>query len=173
MRDCYGRVVYSHKTHEKCADILLSRLSTIKLWQIILSSITTAGFLAAIFGAGPAGAAIGVVVSTALLVLNAYTKNYDLGALAQKHRQAAADLWLLREKYLALITDLRIGKESLEKISARRDAILEDLHGVYSGAPSTTFAAYKKAQKALQEQEDMTFSDAEIDAFLPKELRNG
>ena len=22
LRECYGRVVYSHKTHEKCADIL-------------------------------------------------------------------------------------------------------------------------------------------------------
>ena len=173
VRDCYGRVVYSHKTHEKCADILLSRLSTIKLWQIVLSSITTAGFIAAIFGAGPVGAVIGVVVSTTLLVLTAYTKNYDLGELAQKHRQAAADLWLLREKYLALITDLRVGKESLEKISARRDAILEDLHAVYSGAPSTMFAAYKKAQEALQQQEDMTFSDVEIDAFLPKELNRG
>lgn len=173
VRDCYGRVVYSHKTHEKCADILLSRLSTIKLWQIILSSITTAGFIAAVFGVGPFGAVIGVIVSTTLLVLNAYTKNYDLGELAQKHRQAAADLWLLREKYLALITDLRVGKESLEKISARRDAILEDLHVVYSGAPSTTFAAYTKAQEALQQQEDMTFSDAEIDAFLPKELKKG
>lgn len=172
-RECYGRVVYSHKTHEKCADILLVRLSSIKLWQIILSSITTAGFLAAILGAGPVGATVGVVVSTALLVLNAYTKNYDLGALAQKHRQAAADLWLIREKYLALITDLRIGKESLEKVSARRDALLEDLHGAYSGAPSTNFAAYTTAQKALQEQEEMTFSDEEINAFLPKELKKG
>jgi hypothetical protein len=166
-------VVYSHKTHEKCADILLVRLSSIKLWQIILSSITTAGFLAAILGAGPVGATVGVVVSTALLVLNAYTKNYDLGALAQKHRQAAADLWLIREKYLALITDLRIGKESLEKVSTRRDALLGDLHGAYSGAPSTNVAAYRNAQEALQEQEEMTFSDEEIDAFLPKELKKG
>ncbi|MEH0992030.1 hypothetical protein V7J87_28835, partial [Klebsiella pneumoniae] len=23
IRECYGRVVYSHKTHEKCADILI------------------------------------------------------------------------------------------------------------------------------------------------------
>ena len=171
VRECYGRVVYSHKTHEKCADILLSRLSTIKLWQIILSSITTAGFIAAIFGAGAIGAVIGVLVSTTLLVLNAYTKNYDLGELAQKHRQAAADLWLIREKYLALITDLRVGKESLEKITSRRDELLEDLHGVYSGAPSTTYQAYKKAQEALQQYEEMTFSDDEIDALLPMELR--
>jgi len=171
VRDCYGRVVYTHKTHEKCADILLSRLSTIKLWQIILSSVTTAGFVAAIFGAGPVGAVIGVVVSTTLLVLNAYTKSYDLGELAQKHRQAAADLWLIRERYLALITDLRVGKDSLEKITSRRDELLEDLHGVYSGAPSTTYQAYKKAQEALQKYEEMTFSDAEIDALLPRELK--
>src|SRR5256885_6285766 len=93
LRESYGRVVYSHKTHEKCADILLSRLSRIKLWQIILSAITTAGFIAAVSGAGKLGAAVGILVSTALLVLNAYTKSYDLGELAQKHKQVANDLW--------------------------------------------------------------------------------
>ena len=92
---------------------------------------------------------------------------------AQKHRQAAADLWLIREKYLAFITDLRVGKESLERITARRDALIENLHGVYSGAPSTTDRAYKKAQAALQQYEEMTFSDAEIDALLPSEIRKG
>ena len=171
LRECYGRVVYSHKTHEKCADILLERLGKIKLWQIVLSSITTVGFITAIFGAGPVGAVIGVVVSTILLVLNAYTKNHDLGELAQKHRRAAADLWLIREKYLALITDLRVGEEALKKITNRRDALLNDLHGVYLGAPSTTYQAYKQAQEALQQYEEMTFSDDEIDALLPQELR--
>ncbi len=75
------------------------------------------------------GAVIGVIVSTTLLVLNAYTKSYDIGEFAQKHRRAAADLWLIREKYLALITDLRVGKESIENICERLDAILEELHG--------------------------------------------
>ena len=171
VRECYGRVVYSHKTHEKCADILLTRLGRIKLLQIVLSSMTTAGFIAMIFGVGSVGAVICVVISTTLLVLNAYTKNHDLGELAQKHRQAAADLWLIREKYLALVTDLRVGEESLAKITNRRDALLEDLHGVYLGAPSTTYQAYKKAQKALQQLDEMTFSDAEIDALLPSSLR--
>lgn len=171
LRECYGRVVYSHKTHEKCADILLSRLSNIKLWQIILSSITTAGFIGVILGAGVAGAVVGAVVATTLLVLNAYTKNYDLGELAQKHRQAAAELWLLREKYLALITDLRVGTEPFETLTKRRDDILDDLHAVYTGAPSTTCKAYKKAQDAIQQHEEMSFSDEEIDALLPSELR--
>jgi hypothetical protein len=171
LRECFGRVVYSHKTHEKCADILLSRLAKIKLWQIALSAITTGGFVASIFGAGNIGSAIGIAVSTALLVLNAYTKNYDLGELAQKHKQAANGLWLIREQYLSLITDLRMGEKPLEALQQTRDKLVEDLHSVYSGAPSTTFQAYKKAQEALKKFEDMTFSDEEIDAFLPKELK--
>jgi len=137
LRECFGRVVYSHKTHEKCAEILLSRLSQIKLWQIILSAITTGGFIAAVLGAGKIGALVGILVSTALLVLNAYTKNYDLGELSQKHRRAAADLWINREKYLSLITDLRMGEKPIETLQGERDHLLEELHSVYSGAPST------------------------------------
>lgn len=173
LRECFGRVVYSHKTHEKCADILLARLSQIKLWQIILSAVTTGGFIAAVFGAGKIGALVGVLVSTILLALNAYTKNYDLGELSQKHRQAAADLWIIREKYLSIITDLRMGEKPIETLQKERDDLLAELHSVYSGAPSTTYQAYKKAQEALKQLEDMTFSDEEIDAFLPKELKKG
>ncbi len=171
LRECYGRVVYSHKTHEKCADILLSRLGRIKLAQIVLSAMTTAGFLGAVFGAGKASAVLGMVVSTVLLALNAYTKNYDLGELAQRHKQAANDLWIVREKYLSLLVDLVMREKPLEALQAHRDQLLEELHAAYSGAPSTTFRAYKKAQEALKRLDDMTFSDAEIDAFLPKELK--
>lgn len=171
LRESFGRVVYSHKTHEKCADILLARLSTIKLWQIILSAMTTGGFISAFFGAGEIGALIGVLISTTLLVLNAYTKNYDLGELAQKHKQVANDIWLIREKYLSLITDLVIGGKQIELLQRERDSLVDDLHSVYSNSPSTTYEAYKKAQEALKHNEDMTFSDDEIDAFLPEELK--
>lgn len=173
LRECYGRVVYSHKTHEKCADILLSRLARIKIWQIILSVITTAGFVGAVFGAGKVGALIGMSVSTALLALNSYTKNYDLGELAQKHKQAANDLWIIREKYLSLLVDLAMQEKALEVLREERDELVEQLHAVYNGAPSATFHAYKKAQQALKKLEDLTFTDAEIDAFLPKDLRRG
>src|SRR5260370_27666917 len=78
LRECYGRVVYSHKTHEKCADILFGRLSMIKNVQILLSALTTGGFISTFLGFGTIGAAIRVVLSTALLILNTYTKNYDL-----------------------------------------------------------------------------------------------
>ena len=149
----------------------LSRLGRVKVSQIVLSAITTAGFVAAVFGAGPIGAALGLIVSTVLLALNSYTKNYDLGELAQKHRQAANDLWLVRENYLSLLVDIAMKEKPLEALQKHRDQLVKQLHTVYSGPPSTTFQAYRKAQEALQKLEDMTFTDAEIDAFLPKELK--
>ena len=93
--------------------------------------------------------------------------------MAQKHKQAANDIWLVREKYQSLITDVAIGNKSLEAIQQERDVLMKKLHSVYSGAPSTNSQAYQKAQKALKQNEDMTFSDEEIDAFLPKELKRG
>jgi hypothetical protein len=105
------------------------------------------------------------------LALNSYTKNYDIGELAQKHKQAASDLWIIREKYLSLLVDLAMKEKPLEALQEQRDRLVEELHAVYSGAPSTTLPAYKKAQEALKKLEDMTFTDAEIDAFLPKELK--
>ncbi|BDC51794.1 hypothetical protein F183_A41090 [Bryobacterales bacterium F-183] len=171
MRECYGRVVYSHKTHEKCADLLLTKHARIKLGQILLSAVTTAGFIGAILGTGPWAAVAGGLVSIGLLTLNAYTKNYDLGELAQKHRNAANELWIVRERYLALLVDIAMREKPIESLQAQRDEITSQLHKVYSGAPSTNNPAYKKAQTALKTLEDMTFSDAEIDAFLPGELK--
>ena len=171
LRECFCRVVYSHKTHEKQADILLKRLSRIKLCQIILSAIVTGSFIFRVFGLAEIGFIIGVIVSAVLLGLTLYMKDYNLGECAQKHKQAANDIWLIREKYQSLITDLVMGGKPLEVIQHERDVLMEDLHVVYSNAPTTSPQAYGAAQKALKQNEDMTFSEKEIDAFLPTELK--
>lgn len=171
LREAFGRLVYSHKTHEKCADILLTRLSRIKLWQIILSAITAAGFISVVVTNEKIAAVIGTVIAVILLALNAYSKDYDLGEIAGKHKEAANELWLIREKYLSLLTDLALGNKSIDSIQTRRDELAIELHDIYSGSPSTTFSAYLRARTALKQSEEMTFSDGEIDKFLPKELK--
>ena len=108
-----------------------------------------------------------------LLGLTLYSKDSNLAELAQKHKHAANEIWLIREKYQSLITDLAIGEKRLEVIQQERDDLMEDLHLVYSNVPGTNSKAYAKAQKALKHNEDMTFSEREIDAFLPDELKRG
>ena len=171
IRECFGKVVYSHKTHEKCADILTTLHSRIKLWQIILSAITTTSFLVSIFGGTKVGAIIGSILAAILFALNMYTKDYDLGVIAKKHSDAANELWNIRESYLSLITDIKNRIVLIEQIQLKRDELQNKLFEIYKGSPKTNFKAYNKARKALKLDEELTFSDEEIDNFLPKKLR--
>ena len=81
------------------------------------------------------------------------------------------NIWSIREKYLSLITDIAMECEALLDIQRKRDALVDELRDVYANSPSTSEAAYKKAHKALNLHEEMTFSVAEVDSFLPQALR--
>ncbi len=171
LREIYGRVTYSHKAQEKQADILLMRHGLVKLAQIILPTISTAGFLTALLGTGWWGSVVGAGCSAILLALNLYTKDYDLAKQAREHQQAAARLWYAREKYLSLIIDLSNGSETVSNAKAKRDVLVDELQVVYSDAPRTSERAYKKARKSLRFNEEMTFAANEVDAFLLERMR--
>ena len=171
LRESYGRVVYSHKAHEKEAELLLTRLSKVRIVQIALSALSTGGFITTLVGTGWWGSLVGAVCSAMLLAVNLYTKNHDLGKLAQQHRDAAIAIWYVREKYLSLITDLAIESASLADMQDKRDVLVDELKAVYAKCPNTSSRAYRIAHKALNLREEMTFSVAEVDSFLPPALR--
>jgi hypothetical protein len=85
IRELFGRVVWTHKTQEKCADILNSRSHLIKVAQIVLSALTTSGILITVLGKSENVGIGSALISTALLILTTYTKNYNLGQISQKH----------------------------------------------------------------------------------------
>lgn len=172
IRECYGRVAYSHKTHEKCADIYHGRLRILKLTQIVLSAITTGGIIITLFGDDTTSTVIAAITSVILLAINTYTKEYDLGELAQKHTSAASDLWNMRESYMSLLTDIVSNTSSVDKIRETRDKLQDNLKSIYEAAPRTLPNAYADAQSALKINEELTFSDNEIDTMLPNTLRS-
>lgn len=105
------------------------------------------------------------------LIFNSYLKDLDPGALAQRHREAGADIWNIRESYLSLLADIYDNALEIEKLRERRDLLQSALHKIYQGAPHTDGKAYGKAQVALKDNEDLTFSEKEIDDMLPTSLR--
>ena len=154
------------------ADGCSTRLKHLKWGQIIISALTTAGAVGIVFDRSSAFFTYGtLLLSVGMLILNSYAKDLNPGAEAQKHREAAADLWNVRESYLSLLTDIRDPNMQLAKLRTRRDELQAQLHKIYKSAPRTDDEAYGKAQTALKENEELTFSDAEIDAFLPAPLR--
>jgi hypothetical protein len=171
IRECFGRVVWTHKTQEKCADILFWRNSVFKWAQIILSAITTTGILTSLFIDGKWVKVCSAIISFALVCINSYLKQYNLGEIAQRHAEAAVDIWDIRESYFSMLTDLRLDPNvDIGEIKKHRDELQNRLKEVYKCSPRTISKAYTKATKALKECEEMTFSDEEIDKFLPEKL---
>ncbi|WP_126247183.1 SLATT domain-containing protein [Chitinophaga rhizosphaerae] len=171
IREVYGRVVYAHKTHEKCADLLKTRSDCFKLAEIILSAATTTSILVLVFGDGKIFQFLAALFSTILLGLTLYSKDFNLLALAEKHKQAALNILEIREKFLSLLVDIKVGYKDIPLLQQRRDELNEQLVNTYRGAPKTISKAYNEASIALQKQEEFTFSDEEIDKFLPEQLR--
>jgi len=171
IREIYGRVIYTHKTHEKCADVLKTRSDCLKFAEIFLSVATTTSILVVVFGEGKAFQFIAALCSTILLGITLYSKDFNLLAIAEKHKHAALNILEIREKLLSLLVDIRIGNKEIEQLQIIRDELNEQLMNSYRGAPKTINKAYKIASKALQQNEEFTFSDAEIDKFLPQSLR--
>jgi hypothetical protein len=153
---------------ERCA----ARFRIVKWLQIILSALTTGGAVGVVFDRSstffPYATAL---LAMSLLILNSYVKDLDPGQAAQKHREAASDIWNVREAYLSLLTDIRDPLFALEDLRKRRDEFQSQLYKIYRNAPHTDSEAYGKAQDALKNKEDLTFSDTEIDAFLPDPLK--
>jgi ABC-type multidrug transport system fused ATPase/permease subunit len=171
VRECFARVVYSHKTHEKQGDICAGVLRRFKIAQIILAAITTSGTLAILFIDQFWLKLITALLSLLTLIVSGYMKGFDPGATAQKHRDTAADLWAIRESYLSLLTDIISGAVTDDMARERRDNLQNALAAIYKSAPGTTPRAYGLAQKGLQEREDYTFDPGEIDKFLPPSLK--
>lgn len=171
IREIYGRIVYTHKTHEKSADITMKNWNKIKIWQIIISTAVTSSLVASLFGDAVYATVISAILSAVSLGINLFLKNYDLGKQAQQFSDSANKLWVVREKYLSLLTDIRVGTPDIVELQKKRDNLQDELSEIYKIAPRTNYKAYAEASKSLKEMEEMTFSDEEIDKFLPRQIR--
>ncbi|WP_208323991.1 SLATT domain-containing protein [Microbacterium sp. Be9] len=174
VRELYGRIAYTQKTHEKQADICAMSSRRQRGWKVVLTAVGSGTFLASLFGvllepqwASLATSFIAVLVTAASLG----DRTFRHGEEMQQHRDTAAQLWDLRESYLSLIVDLKSETVSLGQALHRRDELQKAAQAVLRDAPRTTPRAYTMAQSGLKDNEDLTFSTEEIDVMLPQALR--
>lgn len=169
IREAFGKVTYTQTCHEKINKRLSKRDNKIKIYQIVLSSITTGSFLVTIITDEKLASVVGAIFSLILLILNAYVKDFDLCEIAQKHRDAADLLWKIREEYISLLTDFELLDADI--IMKKRDELQNRTAEVYNKSPRTDDKSYKEAQKALKTDEEQTFLEHEIDVMLPNSIR--
>jgi len=169
-RDLYGRLVYSHLTHEKERLIWTKKVYWMNRVNIWLASATT--FFAIISATLRPTWSILVTALFAVATVSflMWQSNYDPAGKENQHRIAAKELLWMREQFLLLITDCHISTFSQKELEQCLDALTQQLTAAYKFAPNTSPQAYAQARADIQNGH-FTFSDGEIDAMLPVHLR--
>ena len=164
VRQTFASVVWTHKIQEKQADIYNERCEFIETATAcgIVSLLFTDQFWIKI------GASL---LSLATIAISVYDKTFNLRDLGVQHKIAANKLISIRNELLQIIAEIHVHKESVETINSRYQEIAIKLSKVYSEIPTTTSKAVKRASDALKKNEEFTYSEEEIDRFLPPTLR--
>ena len=124
IQEEYGKVVYTYTCHFKMADRLHKRNNWIKWGQIILSAVSTGGFLGVLISNKQILLWAGGLCSTGLLVLTSYLKDKDIYTEKTDHIKTANLLWKIREKYLSLLTDF--DEMKTDEITQKRNELIDD-----------------------------------------------
>lgn len=169
IRDEYGRLTYTYTCHNKQANINDAYARRISWGQLILSIVSTCSVMSLFVHEGKVQLWVAVISSALLALISAFDKDRSFSANSRAHGETAEELWLIREKYISLLTDF----ENLEssEICKARDSLLAETHSIYKRAPKTSEKAYRATQRALKNDEEQFFTDEELDSMLPKKLR--
>lgn len=170
IRESFGRVVYSHKTYEKEFELQESQSRILKIVNLVILSLGSTGLFSTIITDNKCVLILGAIFTFLGLALAIFQMSFNPEEKAFKYKQTAHQLWQIREKYTCFIADITNQKLTDDEIIKRRDQLICDLDFVYKNALPNSKEAFQKASAALKKDEEFTFSDDEINKFLPKDL---
>jgi hypothetical protein len=169
VRLSFGHVVQNYTLHAQASE----RLATIALYArvtiVVLLGIATALSIAVLLGAGRA-----VQVGTAIAIGVAFAACAALASLGIEERLAAHRyrgnrLWLLCERYRALLAEIHDGLVERDALLARRDALIQQFSDIHEqGSPA---ADANGTRSARARSVGRVLTEEQIDEFLPASLR--
>ena len=179
IRQSYANTVFTHKVQEVASEFQDKKNFTVKIFNVVLTSIV---LILLIFQASFPTAIVlsyigsGVTVAEVIFLIIQLTFNFDQRAI--QHKNSALKFMALRDCYRALIADIMNEVIDTDKIIAQRDSLQRQYQVIADLSPQTSGKEYTKAQKRLNKRgavsgEEFTWSDEEIDWFLPENLRIG
>lgn len=171
IRQIFASIVWNHKIHEKHCDINSFWFNILEFSKILSSAITTSGLLTCFFVDEIILKIVTTIFSAICLFINTFYKTYNLKESRDSHKLTALEFLELKNETICVLSDIKIEKISLEEAISIRNEILTKYHDICKRSLNTCDRAVKKASKALKIQGDNTFTDKEIDSYLPIELR--
>lgn len=171
VKDSFGRVVWTHKVHEKQAEIYSTCADILDWCTIVFSGLTTAALLYVLMEP-ETRLQVSVILSFLALISRLVQLVFNPRSKSLSHKMTAKQLWVIKEKYINLIADIKSESIPKETIVQNRDSLTNELGTLYQNAPSTSSYAYSLASKALEVNNEHTFYKNEVEKFLPEGIRN-
>lgn len=172
LKRSLGNVIYSQKTQEMAVVRKIGYSKWIKIGNISLVAFILLALFLQIFNPNEK---MFLYVGTGLTVLEVLFLIFQLSFNPEReigeHKKTANKLWLMREKYLNILTDIKNETYVSKAISEKRDVLTLELNQIHKNAPQTNNKDYKKANIKLNGNEKPRADDAEMNNFLPENLR--
>ena len=159
--------------YEAHADAAASMARWNSYAKLVLLSVSG---LAAIFGAIATQQGFAWQVATAILCAVTFGTAAAYMSLNQQpllygHRVTAAKLWVICEKYRALLAEMHDNAIDLPALQERRNALLHESASVLEDAAPDDRYTYQIAKEALAGPKNSGYPDWFIDRYLPPPLR--
>jgi hypothetical protein len=166
IRLSFGSTVSAFEGHTQAAARLARWAWYGKLALLALLGVATAVSIAAAMRGGVYAMVAPVLTGMAFAACAAFIA-IDPDTRIYGHRATAARLWLVCEKYRALLAEIHDQLLDLPAVAQRRDALLKEVSELFEQAPPADRTTYEIARKTLA----ASYSDEEVDRFLPQSLR--
>lgn len=171
MNSCHYKAYYRLEKRKLLISRIVSFFSIVTIVLLILQVIGLENSYKSLINIV---AFIGLVLTGSSLVFELINKE-DLSILMYQHRNTAEKYKILRDHYMTLISDIMSNSGDKSTLKEKRDRLLEKYSEIGESSPVTDYKDYIAAQKALglkgKSDEEFTWSNKEIDKFLPKELK--
>jgi hypothetical protein len=171
VRQTYGRLVHTQKTHEKEAERKVRQTWWLTAGNLIVITVTLGATLAGLLTNSRSAQWISIASAVIAFGFAVVLLSFQPQREAAEQRNAAKSFLTLRDDYARLIADATVAADTGHQVRARRDVLAARLAELHTHAPQTSHRSYKKAAAALDASEELTFSQEELDRLLPAELR--
>lgn len=175
-RQQFAQCVFTHKVQESAVERNAKYSSRIKWGNIIIVSLTLIFLVLQVFNQKNivySYIAAGVTLIEIIFLIVQLNFNFD--NKMSEHKDSALKYMALRDKYKNFIVDIVNSSLSDREIRNKRNVLQSEYQIISDTAPETNSKDYGKAQEKLfgkkKNGEEFTWSEDEIDHFLPDTLK--
>jgi hypothetical protein len=170
VRLSFGSALAAYEGHAEAAARLTRQNSYAKIALLALSG------LAAVMAAIAVDSGYGWQLTSAIFTALVFGSCAAYVALNQQpliygHRASATRLWVICEKYRALLAEMHENVIDLASLQDRRNALLNETAAVLEHSAPDDRYTYQIAMEALSGPQNGGYPDSLIDKYLPQPLR--